>query len=490
MKLIRKIYLIALAFTLVTATSCTYDFPPEEEVTQGTADFTKLVTVGNSLTAGFMDGALYTAGQDASFPNILGTQMQLVGGGNFNQPDINSVNGVILSYLPLGAVVGRLSLQFQITLEGPTSPAPAPIGPGDYPMEPYSGELNNFGVPGMAITDFSLPGYGHSTLGNPYFARFASSDATTVQADVAAANGTFFTFWLGNNDVLGYALDGATGSTGGANSAEMTDIAVFTTAYQNAIDAMTATGASGVIVNIPNVTDIPHFSTVAWNAIPMDEATADATNAGFAAFNGGINLYNLGLLPGQPGPPAIKRDTIGFAEGDNGIVMYDSTLADLNIYGIPTMRQATSTDLITLTAGAVLGTLANENDPTSVIGVGVPLGEQYTLIEADQDAIQERVNAFNTVIAAEAGSDVVLLDINEFFADFAANGDFIYGSAIDASITPPFGAFSVDGIHLNQRGYAFIASLFIDKINESFGSNIPNVNPNNWAGNDLPALVQ
>ena len=53
------------------------------------------MAIGNSLTAGFQDGAIYTDGQEQSLPALLAKQFQTegVGGGDFGQPDINSVNG-------------------------------------------------------------------------------------------------------------------------------------------------------------------------------------------------------------------------------------------------------------------------------------------------------------------------------------------------------------------------------------------------------------
>src|SRR6187455_3123461 len=93
------------------AAACTYEFPDfVEEPTQGEADFTKMISVGNSLTAGFMNGALYTASQDNSFVSIISAQMQLIGGSStFNQPSVNSVNGC---YNPSGGcTAGRLYLK-------------------------------------------------------------------------------------------------------------------------------------------------------------------------------------------------------------------------------------------------------------------------------------------------------------------------------------------------------------------------------------------
>src|SRR5260221_10348216 len=81
--------------------------------TKGSADFTKYVAIGNSLTAGFQAAALFTAGQQNSFPKMLAGQFSLVGGGTFNQPDINSVNGFYTGGTnPVSSLVlGRLLLQ-------------------------------------------------------------------------------------------------------------------------------------------------------------------------------------------------------------------------------------------------------------------------------------------------------------------------------------------------------------------------------------------
>mgnify|MGYP002713082126 CR=1 FL=1 len=471
----RKIFNILFALTLVVASSCTYTFPEVESPSAGNADFTKVVAVGNSLTAGFMNGALYDDGQSNSYANLVAMQMQQAGGGAFNQPDINAPNGYF--GMAGNVVLGRLHLV------GIDNPAPSPIVPGD-PITAYSGDrsaLNNFGVPGMRIVDLTYNAYSSA---NPYYGRFASAATATVLGDAAAANGSFILFWLGSNDVLGYATKGATGSDSGdgTNPADMTQVAVFSAAYANAISTL-FNGKKGIIANIPNVQDIPYFTTVAWNSIPMDQATADQTNPSYAPYNGGLDQAVLGGLITQD---EADLRYIEFAAGNNGIVIDDGQLTDLTGLGLPSIRMANSNDLITLTAGAVLGTLSDPNDPTSVIGVGDPLGEEYTLTLADQEAIADRIADFNAVIAAQASDDIVLLDINTTFADFAQNGTSINGAGMDATILPPFGAFSLDGIHPNARGYAYVANLFIDKINESFGSSIPTVNPNNYSGNELP----
>ena len=63
----------------------------------GDADFTNFVSVGNSLTAGYADNALYVQGQESSFPNIMATKFELVGGGEFKQPMMaDNLGGLLL----------------------------------------------------------------------------------------------------------------------------------------------------------------------------------------------------------------------------------------------------------------------------------------------------------------------------------------------------------------------------------------------------------
>ena len=76
-----KIFIGLLAIGFV---SCEPEF--ENSVTDsgfyssGDADVSNYVAVGNSLTAGYADGALYIDGQENSFPNIMAQQFSFVGG--------------------------------------------------------------------------------------------------------------------------------------------------------------------------------------------------------------------------------------------------------------------------------------------------------------------------------------------------------------------------------------------------------------------------
>jgi lysophospholipase L1-like esterase len=48
------------------------------------------------------------------------------------------------------------------------------------------------------------------------------------------------------------------------------------------------------------------------------------------------------------------------------------------------------------------------------------------------------------------------------------------------------GAFSLDGVHLNPRGYAIAANEFIKVINEEYGSNIPLASIGSYRGVVFP----
>ncbi|MBL0743863.1 hypothetical protein [Chryseolinea lacunae] len=497
----------ALAAGMTLAGACTYDFPEAEEPTQGEANFTKTVVVGSSLSAGFMNGALYDAGQKNSFVTILATQMKAVGGGNFNQPDINATDGYYgvatgIPGVPDGTILGRLYLK------GTTSPSPTPKIPGQA-IGPFAGDkaaLNNFSAYGVSIQTSLAPQLGGPASANPYFnpyyARFASNPGTsTLIGDAAAAlaNGSFLVFWLGNDDVLGYATNGADQND---PTKPITSVPAFTGAYNAAFNALLAANANakGVVANIPDVTALPYFSTVNPLAISVPAASRPALQAGLGQLNAAINGWNAGvdanggLTPDQKA--ALKRPVLSTAFDKYPIVILDVTLSDAQVpdgnggtFTIPKIRNAKADDklLLTLTAASQLLPTGAGIDPTKPVNEAQH--DKYYLTAAEQTEIQARITDFNAVISAAVTSHAdrfVLVDVNKLLLSLKTNGASIGGSALSATISPPFGGFSLDGIHPNARGNGYIANAFIETINSKFKSDIPLCNPNNFAGNELP----
>lgn len=464
----------------------------------GSADFSKYVSVGNSLTAGFMDGALYNLGQANSFPNLLAGRFALVGGGAFNQPDINSENGFNLSFSNVGAgvIAGRTVLDVTI---------PGPVPTDGELITPYSGDkaaLNNFGVPGARVIDLATP----ALIANPYYNRFASNPGTsTVLGDAIAANGTFFTFWIGSNDVLGWALSGGTGPLGTdpTNPQNITDPTMFSTAYQGAINALTASVSDGVVLNIPPILTIPFFQAVQWNAIPFGSGDAliiAQLNGAAASFNGALDgLVAIGQLTAAEAN--ARKITHTYAVGQNPVLIADETLNDLGdefdalqgagaitaaqraaLVPLEQARLATPGDFLLLTAANQLGTTVGGN-PQAVVGVSFPLSDEYVLIPSEQVTIETHRAQFNAsissaVAAANAnGADIALIDVTPTFADLAGLDGSELGIVINGvTYAPDFtpnGIYSTDGVHANPRGYAIIANVIIEKINEHFGASLP-----------------
>lgn len=482
-----------------------FDTPVTDEgfYSSGTANLSKYVSVGNSLTAGYADGALYITGQNNSYPNIMAEQFAFVGGGEFTQPLMNdNLGGLLLG----GAVLENFPNRFVLAVGPNGNPGPVRLvgTPTTDITNKLTGSFNNMGVPGAKSFHLVAPGYGNVAgvpvgAANPYFARFASSETATVIGDAAAQSPTFFSLWIGNNDILSYATSGGLGvdqagnfdpSTYGGN--DITDPNVFASVYSQQVDALTASGAKGVLVNIPEVTSIPYFTTVPTNAIPLDAATAAQLNAQFAA-------YNTQILPGLVAfsvitPEEAALRTINFSAGQNFPIMTDDDLTDVTtiLQGAPfslppqlaallgQLRQVKSNDLIVLTASSVLGTVPDPNNPQGVIGVSIPLSDQFVLAVSEQVRVTAASTAYNATIQALAGSKgLAFVDAKSALAR-VANGGVVYDGGLLTSQFVTGGAFSLDGVHPTPRGYAFTANLIIKAINDTYEATIPMVKIGNY----------
>ncbi len=503
----KKIYaLLPLLGLLMVACSDDDDAPlpssPDPDpvvITAGSANFSNYVAIGNSLTAGFSDNALFVAGQEASFPNMLASNFALAGGGTFNIPFMaDNLGGATLQGNPI--LGNRLFLAFT-----PDGPAPTPV-PGTGTTEistKLSGPFNNMGVPGAKSYELLAEGYG-SVAGvamgtaNPYFARFSSSESASVLGDAAAQGATFFSLWIGSNDILLYATNGGAGidRTGNPNPLDydrndITDPGLLGNAVGGILQTMTANGAGGVIANLPDVTDIPFFTTVPYNPAPLDEATAALLNGAYAAYNAGIQgalnfLVGQMVLTQEEANAEIARRTITFAAGDaNPVVLLDEDLTDLTGINpaLVNLRQSTPEDLLVLTSRTFIGTLANPNDPTSVSGLAVPLEDRWVLTPEEQTSISTALAAYNQTIEALATQfDLAFVDANALLSELNANGLPLADGSLVTSTFATGGGFSLDGVHPAPRGYAILANAFVEAINTKYGSNLPGVNPLDFTG--------
>ena len=498
----KKILISSLAVAgLLFTVSCNTEFDTDVKdvkVTNGTADFTKYVALGNSLTSGYRDGALYLDGQNESYPSMIAQQMKLAGGGEFSQPLMpNNVGGFTNLFTASGGkdFYGKLTLQVVGGALSPTPSAPAANldvigGAGKY--------FNNMGVPGAKSFHLVAPGYGSAaglTAGtaNPYFVRFASSSTTTVLADAMKINPTFFSLWIGNNDVLGYATSGGDGTN------PITTEALFTQAYTALVTTLTSAGAKGVVANIPDVTGIPFFTTVPYNPVPLDQASVTALNAQvfgplkqiLTAYGQGSRLQLLGLANN---PLLIKDENltnlstqITTALVGAGVNAQQAGLMG-QVFG--QARHATSADLIPLTTSSVIGSAPTSPlavSPFNKYGVTFPLEDKHVLNATEVAEVTTATAKFNTIISGLASSKgLAFVDANSKMKELSQSSGIQFDGVRYTAKFVTGGTFSLDGVHLTGRGYAVIANEFIKAINNKYGSTLPMVNPNGYSGVKFP----
>lgn len=415
------------------------------EPSAGNANFSKYVALGNSLTAGYKDGTLTSSGQEVSYPNIIAQQLKLVGGGEFKQPmmydDLGFGNKLVLNLNVVKDCSGQPIPGAAPTL-GPTLYSnidPTPPDPRNFQrMEELFGS-NNLGVPGAKSFHLLAPNYG--TL-NPYFGRFSVNPVQmSVLEQAAQQNPSFFTLWIGNNDVLTYALAG-----GYADS--ITSPGMFQFVYNAIVQTLTANGAKGAVANIPDITGTAYFRTIPYNGLVL------------------TTQEQVTQLNTAYGPLGMT-----FAIGPNAFVVQDPAAP----YGL---RQIKSTELI------MLG-IPQDSLKCAQWGSAKPIPAFYYLSETKIAEVKQAIESYNTIIRNIADQyGLAYVDTDAFFK--AAKTGLIFDGAKFNTSYISGGINSLDGIHLTARGNAIVANLFIEAINQKYQAKIPTVNVNDYPGVIFP----
>lgn len=529
----KNIKYVLLLFVLIGFTACN---EPEDvlednnidttievlpELTSGTADFSTYVSLGNSLTAGQTDSALFIAAQENSFPNILSQKFALAGGGAFTQPLMNdNLGGIAVGGIQLpgrslgprlvfgGAALGIIPIT---TLIGPA------VSSTDLAVNNPTGPFNNMGVPGASSFHFIAPGYGNianlsAGLANPYFIRMTGSTPNKTIMEMAMDQSpSFVTLWVGANDVFGYASSGGDSTLGSLTPQPTFDFAM------SQIMANLG-GTQGIVTNIPYITDLPYFTRVPYAALsPANPAFA----AQIPTLNGIFGQLNqvFAFLESQGVPNATERQIVFSETQASAVVIVDEGLANLSAqitgvlnasptfpafvqsFGLPVeaaplvanlfglvygqARQATTDDLLVLPSSSVIGTV-NPNfaaflgsqglPPTlaaqfSAEGITLPLEDKWVIVPTEKVEIITAIDGFNaTIQAAATNAGFGFVDANDIFQQMAAGG------YTDGIFTPTAnlvfgGAVSLDGFHPTSRGYALIANGFMKAIDATYGSN-------------------
>lgn len=424
--------MIKKSLVLAVLTIFIYSCKPkinEEAVSNGEIDASSFIMVGGSHASGYMDDALYYEGQENSIGNLIAHQLRKVGLNQFYQPFVNEGSVGIglsgLSYLYLG---------YKTDCKGVTSLSPvrkasfgdaAILGESLYNAQQRFG---NYGVPGLKLMDIAQPNYGNQ---NPFFARMASSASASVLDDITSVNASFFSLFLGMEDVLDFAKSGGTINNLPSESS-------FQSAYQQVVQAMTSNGAKGVLATIPDVTKMPYFTTIPWNGLTLDAEDNTTLNS----------IYNpIGFY---------------FNVGPNPFMIVDSTA---NIFAV---RQILSDELLLLS-------LPLDSVKCNQMGVLFPIRDEFVLDQAEINSLRAKIEAYNLIIRGLALQyNLALVETGNFVSKLSDG--FVYNGISMSSKFVSGGAYSLDGIHFNPRGNALLANEFLKAINQKYKSTMPMLN--------------
>ncbi len=239
-------------------------------------------------------------------------------------------------------------------------------------------------------------------------------------AQAVAQRPSLVTLWIGNNDVLAAATNGRA-----VENETLTPAATFRSQYQQLVDTLRSqTSARIIAANLPDVTSIPFVTTVP--PVVVNPANSQPVL---------VNGQSVPLLgPNGPLP-------------SGSYVLLTATVLMAQGHGIPT----------------ALG------------GRGTPLPDQVILDPAEVNSIKDRVAQNNQAIKDICGAaGIPVVDMNALL-NKVANQELIVGGVTLTSKFLTGGAFSYDGVHPSDLGYAVVANEWIKTINANGGS-LPEIN--------------
>jgi lysophospholipase L1-like esterase len=386
----------------------------------GGSMFRSYVAIGTSLGAGIESGGINDSTQREAYTHLLAVAMGLTPLEDWYYPSFNSP-GCPPPYTNIltGARVGGASSTGSTCLvRNPASATPV---------------MHNVSIPGIrAAQVLDLQDLTFAPTDTLKLAQFITGSVNPIDM-MDAASPTFVTLETGANDVLGAATRGT--------DALLTPLASFQATFTAIAGRVAATGARVAVMNVPNVTVIPHFT----------RATV-------------LFCLNTGACPGVPATPPYSSPNFtvnaSCAPGAAG------GLGDT--YLLTFTATATITSVLAAGGAASLNCATDVATVTTTAGTG-PAGP--TINPTEYAAITQRVADMNQAIAQEATSrNWALVNI-----DSALTANLAQIPPLPQFQTPSalFGPlFSLDGIHPNAAGYRLMAQLFASAINAEYGTSL------------------
>jgi hypothetical protein len=366
----------------------------------GNANYGTYVALGTSVSAGYQSGGLVDRHQLRSFPVDFAKQA------GSRALEIPSVNGDGIP--PLLEIKSLSPLVIDNTGRTPGAPTNAAL------PRPY----DNLAVPGAILVDLTST----SRYGGGYFPLIVRSSGIpgTLLDQAASLQPTFLSIEFGANEVLGPSTQGS-----GTPLLSPLQFAGLLAATLDSV-AVLMPNAKVAILNVPEVTSLPFFTTLPRVLDP------------------GGNCVVLGTGgPLQPG------------------------------------------DLVLLTAAGSLAT--GTGVPALCGGNDNPLPDNLVLTAAEAAGISAAVAAYNAAIASEAAArGYALVDLHGLLQQVATAGIAIGGVTYTSAFITG-GLFSLDGVHPDDLAHGVICNAMIDAVNAKFGSSLPRANLAELASNTSSA---
>lgn len=392
-------------------------------LTTGTADFSNVVAVGTSISAGYQSGGVVNRHQIRSFPALFAQQVGMTvvsdgtSGFTFNGLSNDGVSG----YPPTYTLLEIKSLSpLVINNVGRTPGAPQNMANGglDYHNMAVPGELAVDVVDSTLYTVDPNPVRG-ANYNKFYWNIIYRGRGLGIQQLVRRAP-TFVTYEFGANEVLGAAT---------AGTANVFPSATYDAAVRGALNTLHAAvpNAKVAVFNVPGVTAIPFCTT--FSPVTLDMLTG--TPVALLGPNGALSPTDLVLL--------------------------------------------TAKDSLAIGTGFAVGSY-NYLNPAAP-GNGRPLTNAQVLNDAEQTTINTTIFNMNASIDSIVANRpwTTKVDFNALLAGIAAEG-YTVGSVTYTSDFVTGGLFSLDGVHPTDLAHAIICNTLIDAVNAQWGATIPHLN--------------
>jgi len=314
---------------------CSYEFPTATEkpsLELGSANFEKFTILGGSISSGFMDGALYTEGQNDAYAAQIGRLIEEeLDTDIYSDLSVHSENGFNIDALEeFPNNPGKYELLFPSPIE--EWPVRMPTSGED--LRIFTGivdDVSNFSIPGLKITQID----DKDLSGNIYFDRLAEWPAGQSLLDVALSQSpTLFILEAGMTDTFIYAVEGASGDENPepANilQYDLTPVSVFEESLKSAAGRILSESEADLFLfTIPDPLKFPYFTQLPWYFSPFEYSRIRQLNLDgiYGEFNVNLQDYNRNVVDFENRRPLIVFDVDG-GEKFRSKVIADEYLPD------------------------------------------------------------------------------------------------------------------------------------------------------------------